>query len=499
MTADHSPEWLRRRAETHGPKRALVTEGETWSFAALSTDADRAAHHLSAAGIRAGMRVGILSANSGSFAVVLHALTRLGAIAVPLNLRLTPHELTMQLSDVNAEVVLVDQRGESLLAHSLESLEGVRLLPIEAWRDGRGDPLPRPSPSELLALEAPQMILFTSGTTGRPKGAVITYGNTWWNALGSALNLGLHADDAWLLCLPLFHIGGLSILMRSVIYGIPAIVHERFNARRVNETIESGAVSIVSVVSRMLEEMLDARGDRPFPATLRCVLIGGGPVPAPLLERSLKAQVPIVQTYGMTETASQMATLSPQDAVRKAGSAGKALMGAEVRVDASGDEVGEILVRGPVVSPGYWGAQYGDHLDAEGWFHTQDLGYVDSEGYLYVVSRRNDLIISGGENVYPAEVERVLTSHPAVREAAVVGRPDAAWGEVPVAYVVLCQETGSTNLELSEALSVHCRNRLAKYKVPVAIYSIERLPRNAGGKILRAHLRELARARSQSN
>ncbi len=489
MKPQHTVEWLYRRADTHGKATALICGSEVWSFAELSADVERAAQHFMAEGVQSGTCVALLGANSAEFVVTLHALNRLGAVAVPLNLRLTPPELSLQLKDVQASAVLVDARGAALIAPIAE--DAPRLLPMDAWRATPPTTLNAPTPPPSLDLQGPQLILFTSGTTGRPKGAIITYGNTWWNAVGSVLNMGLHEDDAWLICLPLFHIGGLSILMRSIIYGIPAVLHARFDAEKVNASIDAGEATIVSVVSRMLAEMLDARADRAFPPTLRCVLIGGGPVPPALLERCIAAKVPLLQTYGMTETASQMATLAPQDALRKAGSAGKALMGAEVRVDAPINQVGEILVRGPVVTPGYWGAPPGAHLDEAGWFHTQDLGYIDEDGYLYVVSRRSDLIISGGENVYPAEVERVLDSHPAIKEVAVVGRPDAAWGEVPVAFVVF-DEKENAEPPSSDMLSAFCRDRLAKFKVPVTFHPIPRLPRNAGGKILRARLRAMA-------
>lgn len=295
-----------------------------------------------------------------------------------------------------------------------------------------------------IDLAAPHCIIYTSGTTGRPKGAVLTYGNHFWSAVQSALNLGLHRDDRWLCCVPLFHVSGLSIVFRSVIYGIPMVLHRRFDPAAVNASIERHRVTVISVVATMLQRMLDERGPRPYPEHLRCVLLGGGPAPRPLLEACAARGIPVVQTYGMTETASQFATLAPADALRKLGSAGKPLFFNRLRIvdergrDLPPGQVGEIAVQGPTVSPGYH-----RRPDAtartwrEGWFHTGDLGYLDEEGYLYVADRRDDLIISGGENVYPAEVEAVLLAHPAVEEAGVVGVPDPEWGQVPVAVVRL--------------------------------------------------------------
>jgi o-succinylbenzoate---CoA ligase len=381
--------------------------------------------------------------------VAVHALMRLGAVLVPINTRLTPREVEWQCRDADMAMVLED----------VDAL--VRAAPAEPFH-------------REFDLEAPHAIVYTSGTTGRPKGAVLTYGNHWWSATASALNLGLHVDDSWLACMPLFHVGGLAILLRSVLYGIPVVLHERFDAAAVNEAIGRG-VTIVSVVSTMLERMLAQRGARPFPSTLRVVLLGGGPAPLPLLERALELGAPVVQSYGLTETASQVATLSPEDIRRKVGSAGKPLFGMQVRIA----DDGEILVRGPSVSPGYLHAPpHGD------WFATGDLGSLDEEGYLYVLDRREDLIISGGENVYPAEVEAALLGHPGVVDAGVFGVPDAEWGSTVAAAVVV-----SAPME-PDALIAFCRAHLASYKVPRQLEIVEVLPRNASGKLLRRELRE---------
>jgi O-succinylbenzoic acid--CoA ligase len=285
-----------------------------------------------------------------------------------------------------------------------------------------------------LDLDDPACIMFTSGTTGRSKGVVLTNGNLWWSAIGSALNLGHSSDDRWLACLPLFHVGGLAIVLRSAIYGIAAVVHEKFDPVAINQAIDADGVTIVSVVSTMLQRMLDERNSVPYPPSLRCILLGGGPAPRPLLERCAAINAPTVQTYGLTETASQIATLPPEDALRKLGSAGKPLPGAELRIEAEGRDMGphdagEIVVRGPMVTRGYLdGNMQGASTLKDGWLHTGDIGYLDEEGYLYVLDRRHDLIISGGENIYPAEVQAVLLDHPAVADAGVTGVSDAEWG-----------------------------------------------------------------------
>jgi O-succinylbenzoic acid--CoA ligase len=329
-------------------------------------------------------------------------------------------------------------------------------------------------------LGAPHSIIYTSGTTGRPKGAILTYGNHYWSAIASALNLGTLPDDRWLACLPLFHVGGLAILLRGVIYGIAVVLHERFEPDRVNHAIDHEQVTIVSVVATMLERMLADRGERPFPNTLRCVLLGGGPAPLPLLERALALGAPVFQSYGLTETASQVATLAPEDVRSKVGSAGKPLMGTQVRIEADG----EILVRGPTVSPGYLHqAPHGE------WLHTGDVGRLDDEGYLYVLDRRDDLIVSGGENVYPAEVEATLLAHPAVEEVGVYGLPDPEWGQT------VCAAVKPRTAVTAEELLAFCRQRIAGYKVPRTVQFVDALPRTASGKLLRRELRAATSAR----
>jgi o-succinylbenzoate---CoA ligase len=446
------PDWLRQRAQSTPERLALLFEDQAWTFAELDRRVDGATTGLRDLGITAGDRAGLLAPNSAAYVVAVHALMRLGAVLVPLNTRLTAAEIDWQRHDAELRHVLDGAALQSLL----------RVAP--------GEPIERE-----FDLAQWHSIIYTSGTTGRPKGAILTYGNHWWSAVASALNLGLLPDERWLASLPMFHVGGLAILLRSVICGMTLVVHERFDAALVNGAIDEHGVTIVSAVSAMLDRMLLERGERPYPPTLRCILLGGGPAPLPLLERAMRAGAPVVQTYGLTETASQVVTLAPQDAVTKLGSAGKPLMGSRIRIAADG----EILVRGPSVSPGYL-----HQPPREAWLHTGDLGYLDDDGYLYVLDRRDDLIISGGENVYPAEVEAVLVAHPAVKEAGVIGLADAEWGQTVAAVVAL--ETGLA--ATAGELIAFCRQRLAGYKVPRRIEFRPHLPRNAGGKLLRREL-----------
>ncbi len=572
------PHWLRRCAENHPEHLAVKCGQVSWSFAELDRQAISLAKKLATLGVREGDYVALLASNSLSYCAMVHALTYLGAVFVPLNTRLTVEELCWQVHDVRATMFVSDAGHAGVASHVWERMpeltyatladeqeEGgvvIRILPMsdvssagegrehriegsgrsieerEYSREGAGRaqgiaptirgsgssreerehsvegagraqgiaPTIRGSGMSLpesdvslhihIDLGATQAILYTSGTTSQPKGVIITYGMQWWNAIGSTLNLGHHADDCWLACMPFFHIGGLSILMRSVIYGISVVVQEKFDPMAVNEAIYEDRVTIISVVAVMLQRMLAALAEsqerNSYPSTLRCVLLGGGPAPRALLEDCASRNIPVVQTYGLTEVCSQAVTLAPADALRKLGSAGRPLLPVQLCIMHNGqlaqpNEPGEIHLQGPTVTPGY--LHRPDATSAaiqDGWLNTGDIGYLDDEGYLYVLDRRADLIISGGENIYPAEIEAVLLGHPDVEEAAVCGQADKQWEQVPVAFVRLHEGSMAT----ADEVVAYAKQYLAKYKWPRVVYVVkEPLPRNASGKLLRWELR----------
>jgi len=309
----------------------------------------------------------------------------------------------------------------------------------------------------------------TSGTTGGPRPVGLTYGNHLWSAVGSAFNLGVDPDDRWLCCLPLHHVGGLSILMRSVIYGTGAVVHDGFDVDAVADSLERDGVTLASLVTTQLVRLLESGVDVSAP---RVILVGGGPVPSEVLEEALGRGATVVQTYGLTEAASQVTTLAPADARRKLGSAGRPLLTTHLRI-----QEGEILVQGPTIAPGA--------ADEDGWLHTGDLGSIDADGFLYVTDRIGDVIVTGGENVIPAEVEAVLLSHPDVADAAAVGRADPEWQEAVTAVVVACEGADVS----AEALRAHCAAELSPYKVPKRFEFVAELPRTASGKVMRRALR----------
>jgi o-succinylbenzoate---CoA ligase len=437
-------DWLTRRAGTHARRPALILDSGVVEYRELDVAATRAARRLAALGVGEGERVATTLPPGLAFAELLHALPRLGASLVPLNTRLTAAERRWQLEDSGARLCV----EEPLAGHEAEPRLRTEVDP-----------------------DAEHSLIYTSGTTGRPLGVSLTHRNHTASALASAWNLGVHPDDRWLCVLPLFHVGGLAILLRSAVYGTAAVVHDGFDAGRVAAELAAGQITLASLVPTMLRRLVEAGLER-APA-LRAALLGGGPVPRDLLEWSAERGLPVLQTYGMTQTSSQIATLRAAEAVARSGSAGRPLPGVELSI--SGE--GEILVRGPMVAPGA--------LDPEDrWLHTGDRGRLDEEGYLWVEGRLKDVIVSGGENVACAEVEQVLEEHPGVLEAAVVGRPDPEWGELVVAYVVA---KGDGALDRAQ-LDAHCRERLAGYKVPRAVHVVDSLPRNAAGKLLRREL-----------
>jgi o-succinylbenzoate---CoA ligase len=448
--------WLARAAATQPERTALETPGGDWSYARLYDAARFAAGELIQRGADRGTRVAIALPAGLEFAQALHACLLLGAVAVPVDLRLAPAERDRIAA--GAELLVEQPLGEG---------------PVPASLAGVG----------MHELDAAAVVIHTSGTTSAPRPVELTYGNFMWSAFGSAVALGLDRHERWLCALPLSHVGGLSILLRSAIYATSAVVHERFEEDRVLEALEQQQVTLVSLVATTLARLLDAGLERP-PA-LRAALTGGGPVPAALLRRARTAGVPVSLTYGLTESCSQATTTAAVE-IGEPGDAGALGEDAEVqpnagpplfctRVQIAGD--GEILLAGPTVAAAA--------LAADGWLHTGDLGELDERGRLRVTGRKADTIVSGGENVAPVEVEAVLEAHPQVLEAAVLGRSDPQWGEAVTAIVVA--RVGAA--PEPEELRAHCARALAPYKVPKqVVLSAEPLPRTRSGKLLRREL-----------
>ncbi len=492
MNADVMVNWLQKRAELTPNRVAIRYKDTELTFAELNARAKLTARRIGSLGVKKGDHVALLLQNEIHTVEMIHALEYIGAVIVLLNTRLTAHEITWQLEDSNSRLIIFDEANRER-ADALHQTSSLSLL-TKIARNDICDLAEQDIPLQtVFDLKQTHTIIYTSGTTGHPKGVLLSYGNHWWSAIGAVLNIGLHINDRWLASVPFFHVSGLSILMRSVIYGISVLIHESFDPQKINLAIKNEGVTIISVVSNMLRRMLEDLQESHYPESFRCMLVGGGPVPLHLLEKCRDQNIPVYQTYGMTETASQIVTLGPEYMLSKLGSAGKPLFPAELRIEKDGvimksSEVGEIIVRGANVTSGYYQLpEATQKAIREGWLYTGDLGYLDDDGFLFVIDRRSDLIISGGENVYPAEIEAVLTSHPSIADAGVTGTLDQRWGEVPIAFVKLYD---GTNISQEEIIHF-CRTKLASYKVPQTIIFVEEIPRNAANKILRRELKNL--------
>ena len=494
--------WLEARAALAPHQPALTLNRIAFTFSTLAARARVLALRLRALGVREGDLVATLLPNGLPFVELVHAVPLCGAALLPLNVRLTSRELAFQLDDAKP-ALLVHAGGELAAAARAAANGNVRRVAAEPCDAALLAEIVPANPEsanlrDAIDLEEICAVLYTSGTTGSPKGAELRHASLLWSAIGSALHLGTVPGERWLACLPLFHVGGLSILTRSALTGSEVILHQHFAPDAVTHALAHERVSLVSLVAVMLERLLDVWGERPAPPTLRCVLLGGGPAPRPLIERANALGFPIVTTYGLTEAASQVATLPLHEVGRRTDIVGKPLLGTELRIaDESGASLppntpGEILVRGPTLMRGY--LRRPDETARalrDGWLHTGDVGTLDADGFLRVLDRRADLILSGGENVYPAEVEAILLAHPDVAEAAVVGLADPSFGQRVAAFIVPRGSAAATDAELER----FCRARLAGYKIPRTFHRLAELPRNASGKVLRRALGERAELR----
>lgn len=436
--------WLAQRSQSCPDRTALVADGSGVTYAELEAESIWVARRLAAHGVRRDSKVALTMRPSREQVVLVHALMKLGALLLPLNPELSEAEKAAILA---AEEPAVDLDDPGQLTQTEAD------LPLLGEHD----------------MDDVVCCVLTGGSTGTPRPVGLTYGNFLWSAVGSGFNIGVQPEDRWLCCLPLSHVSGLGIVMRSVIYGTTAVIHDGFDADRIAEALAEGRISVISLVTTMLTRLLEAGADLSGP---RAVLVGGGPVPEAPLEEATGRGATVVQTYGLTEACSQVTALAPGDARRKLGSAGRPLLTTHLRI-----RDGEILVQGPTVAPGC--------ADADGWLHTGDLGRIDEEGFLYVEDRMDDMIVTGGENVVPAEVEEVLLRHPAVADAAVVGREDPEWQQAVTAIVVLEEGSAATPDELRR----HCAEALAGFKVPKRVELAAALPRTPSGKLMRRALR----------
>ena len=463
--------WQLKQAATEPNQIAIDDGNERLSFAELKKQVEVLVGKIDH--LNPGSRVGILATNTLMSYKLALAIMCSGRTIVWLNWRLAGEELERQIKDSGLQLCLVEN---------------------SLWRSGMTDPFKSYSaflitsadPGELIPVFKSNWvasIMYTSGTTGKPKGVLQTFGNHFYSAVSSALNLGLSSADKWLCVAPIFHISGFSIIMRGLIYGMTVRLVEKFRAEELERILANETVTIMSVVPFMLKKLIQQQNktNTHYNSAFRCMLLGGGTIDRETLEACLQRSIPVVQCYGMTETCSQIVALRSADALLKLGSVGQPLFSTQLKLSKDG----EILLKTPALTPGYLNLP--DKLPSkmiDGWYRTGDIGHLDKEGYLYIDGRADEMLISGGENIFPQEVEQIYQRYPQINEVAVVGQNDSVWGQVPVAFVVSDRRLSPTKL------INYGYEHLARYKVPQHYIFVSELPKNASGKIRRFMLRE---------
>ncbi|SDH03282.1 acyl-CoA synthetase [Nonomuraea jiangxiensis] len=478
--------WPARRARMTPERVALAYRGRHYTYRDLR---ERSYRLASALGVRRGDRVAFLGANQPALVETFFAAGLVGSVFVPLNARLARPELRFILDDAQPAVLVLgeEQDGEGLPGRHVRAGDYEDLLAT-----GSPEPIDEPVSHGDVCL-----IMYTSGTTGRPKGAMLTHANLTWNTVNLLVDVPLAHDEVTLISAPLFHIAALAqTLVPTVLKGGTAILEPSFDVDRTFDLIESERVTVMFGVPSMFN--LLTRSPRWAGAdlsSLRHLLCGGAPVPEPLIRVYQDRGLTFLQGYGMTETAPGALFLGAEHSIAKAGSAGVPCFFSDVRLvapdgsPAAPGTPGEVYVQGPNVTPGYWRRPEATAkaLSADGWFRSGDIGVADEDGYVRISDRLTDVIISGGENVYPAEVESALYEHPAVAECAVIGVPDERWGEVGKALVVTRPGAAVSGDDLLK----HLDGRLARFKIPKSLEFVSELPKNAAGKLLKAPLRKL--------
>jgi o-succinylbenzoate---CoA ligase len=476
------PNAVRRHAFARPDAVAVHAPDTILTFGELAARAEATAAGLAARDIGPGERAAFVGRPTAAAIALLVGIGRAGAAAVPIGTRLAAPEITVTLEETDPGLLVVGRQPASTADAAAGALIPLAAMSELAVKDGATLP-----PSEALSPWDAAVVVMTSGTTGRAKGAVLTHGAM--AASAAAWTAALPPATGWLLCLDLGHVAGLGVAWRALTAGVPLFITDGFRPADVLECLsQPDGPSHISLVPVQLARLLDEAAGATVPLGVRAVLLGGAPIPPSLVERALANGWPVVPTYGLTEAASGVTALSTAEAAEAPATAGRPLPGVEVRIDAAGpDGIGEIQVRSPSLFSGYLRrpAEGATARTDDGFLRTGDLGRLDEAGRLVVVDRRDDLLISGGENVYPAEVEAVLLAHPAIADAAVVGRRDPEWGEVPVAAVVLRPDAGQPT---DQELSAFCRERLAGFKVPRTFLRVAEVPRTPSGKLRRAEV-----------
>ncbi len=517
MTVNISPvAHLRRHATFHPDRTAIIYEDRIVSYRELHAHVGSLATSLAGRGVTSGDRIAYLGQNSLTFMLALLSSAWIGATFVPLNFRLAPPEVAELLHNASPSVIIAEPAHAATL--DVASLPGDAQLFVVDDDPAAGDAGPHlnawapfspllhtpdeATPARVLTDDDLALILYTSGTTGHPKGVMLTHGNLWWNVLNMDSFMERRFDDVYLSVAPLFHIGTLNTFtLGAIARGATNVIRRTFDPAATLRDLTTLPVNGVFAVAAMYQAIARTEGFAEADLShLRLAVAAGAPVPPALLETYQAKGVPMQQAWGLTETAPCATYLEAAQAIRKVGSAGIPMPYGDVRVSdletlepvTEPGVLGELWVRGPNVSIGYWDnpeATTGAFLE-DGWFRSGDIGYRDTDGYFYIVDRLKDMIISGGENIYPAEIERVLNAHPDLIDAAVVGSPDEKWGEVVVAVVCVTYE----RTVLLEDLREFCSARIARYKLPTRMLVLDELPRNGTGKLDKMRIREIVRS-----
>lgn len=494
-------DWLKKWSlyYSSSPSKVALSDGDSgrsFTYADLYKYANRGARLLQERyGIFRGDRVAIFSTNEVEYVFLFFALQRLGAIMVPINFRLTDKEVEHIVRDSDPKLLLTQDSFTATLEKLAYKPAHMALLTgansFASW-------LEQIDKDEEVRFageaEDPVMILYTSGTTGSPKGAIITHQVLFWNSINTSMRLNISQSDCTLIFLPFFHTGGWNVLTTPFFHrGAHIVLLKKFDADRVLQVSEQEKATILFGVPTTMEMMARTETFKEVSLkSLRYAIVGGEPMPVPLIKAWAAKGIPIRQGYGLTEFGPNVFSLNEEDAIRKIGSIGFANFYIETRIvnddnqDVGPDEVGELILKGPMCMAGYWKNEKATRETIiDGWLHTGDLVRKDAEGYFYVVGRKKDMYISGGENVYPAEVEKVIYSLPGIREVAVIGVPDEKWGEVGKAFVVI----GDNQMLNADGIQNYCQRHLAKFKIPKYFEFCESLPKGDSGKILKRALR----------
>ncbi|PTX61869.1 fatty-acyl-CoA synthase [Melghirimyces profundicolus] len=496
--------WLVKHCDRNQEKPAIIHKDKCFTYREFNDRVNRLANALVELGVRKGDRVNALLFNTNELLEAMFACAKMGAIFVPINFRLSVDEVEYIVRDSGGAIFIYDERLRAIAEGLRERMKHIHHFiqvgdssnqdeaHYEQLLAGANDD----EPAYEVRLEDLHMMMYTSGTTGKPKGAMLTHGNTLWNAVNVINFLPMNEDDITFTVAPLFHIGGMNVFTTPTLYkGGTVVLEDQFAPQATLETIQKESVTTLFLVPAMWLAMTQfPKFDDYDLSTLRFNISGGAPCPITVIEFFQKRNIPFYEGFGLTETAPFVCLLDAENSLRKNGSVGKPPIHTDVKIVDAYDneipvgEVGELLVKGPNIFAGYWNQPIATkEAIKDGWFYTGDLAKQDDEGFMYIVDRKKDMIITGGENVYPVEVEQVLFRHPNIKEVAVVGYPDEKWGESVKAHIALKDSDEPMSLE---DIQKFCDGKLARFKIPKQIEIMESLPRNTTGKVLKTELRK---------